>query len=123
MIPAAQRTRGDGRARLLPARPSVDCRFSEAGDDRRSYRGRGGAARDVLRSCSTAYGLRASARDDGNPGCGTRDTAISLLLGTCADGFEEAVPALEASLTALTRAQSTPGYVPLNVDPLGSELR
>jgi hypothetical protein len=52
---------------------------------------------------------------------GTRDVGRArprCLLGTCSDGFEEAVPALEASLTALTRAQSTPGYVPPNVDPL-----
>lgn len=76
------------------------------------------AARDVLRSCSTPYGLRASARDNGYPEVWTRDTAISLL-GICADGFEEVVPALEVSLSALTRAQSTLGYVPLNVDPLG----
>lgn len=77
-----------------------------------------GAARDALRWGSLPYGLRASGRDDGYPEVWTRDTAISLL-GICADGFEEVVPALEASLAALTRVQSTRGYVPLNVDPLG----
>jgi len=77
-----------------------------------------GTARDVLRSGSPPYGLRASGRDDGYPEVWTRDTAIRLL-GICADGFEEAVPALEASLAALTRAQSTLGYSPLNADPLG----
>ena len=73
-----------------------------------------GRARDVLRSCVTSLGLRASAGQRGYPEVWARDAMISLL-GICADGLEDLAPALAASLETLTRHQSTLGYIPLNV--------
>jgi glycogen debranching enzyme len=73
-----------------------------------------GRARDVLRSCVTSLGLRASAGERGYPEVWARDAMISLL-GVCADGLDDLVPALRDSLDTLTAHQSVLGYVPLNV--------
>src|SRR6185312_7830890 len=54
-------------------------------------------ARDVLRSCVTSLGLRASAGERGYPEVWARDAMISLL-GVCADGLQDLVPALRDSL-------------------------
>jgi glycogen debranching enzyme len=71
-------------------------------------------ARDVLAQCVTPLGLRASATDHGYSEVWTRDAMISLL-GICAAGLEELVPAMRSSLETLTSHQSSLGYVPLNV--------
>jgi hypothetical protein len=73
-----------------------------------------GRARDILRGCVTSLGLRASAGEPGYPEVWTRDAMISLL-GICADGLEDLVPALRDSLDTLTARQSDLGYIPLNV--------
>jgi hypothetical protein len=73
-----------------------------------------GRARDILRSCVTSLGLRASAGEPGYPEVWARDAMISLL-GICADGLEDLVPALRDSLDTLTARQSALGYIPLNV--------
>jgi glycogen debranching enzyme len=73
-----------------------------------------GRARDVLRACVTSLGLRASAGERGYPEVWARDAMISLL-GICADGLEDLVPALRVSLDTLTAHQSPLGYIPLNV--------
>lgn len=75
-------------------------------------------ALDVLRACVTPLGLRASAERDGYREVWTRDAVISLL-GVCAAGAEELVPALRRSLESLTRVQSPLGYIPINVGPDG----
>lgn len=75
-------------------------------------------ARLVLRSCAAPLGLRASASEDGYREVWTRDAMVALL-GACADGREELVPALRATLETLSAHQSALGYVPLNVDPDG----
>lgn len=73
-----------------------------------------GRARDVLAACVTSLGLRASAGHAGYPEVWARDAMISLL-GICADGLEDLLPALRVSLETLTAHQSSLGYVPLNV--------
>jgi len=78
-----------------------------------------GRARDVLRSCVTSLGLRASAGERGYPEVWARDAMISLL-GICADGLEDLVPALRVSLDTLTAHQSPLGYIPLNVGSDGN---
>ena len=78
-----------------------------------------GRARDVLRSCVTSLGLRASAGERGYPEVWARDAMISLL-GVCADGLNDLVPALHDSLDTLTAHQSALGYVPLNVGSDGN---
>jgi hypothetical protein len=78
-----------------------------------------GRARDVLRSCVTSLGLRASAGERGYPEVWARDAMISLL-GVCADGLNDLVPALRDSLDTLTAHQSALGYVPLNVGSDGN---
>jgi hypothetical protein len=78
-----------------------------------------GRARDVLRSCVTSLGLRASGGERGYPEVWARDAMISLL-GICADGLEDLLPALCDSLDTLTAHQSALGYIPLNVGPDGS---
>lgn len=76
-------------------------------------------ARSVLRACATSYGLRASAGPDGYLEVWARDLGISVL-GICADGFGEVLPAVVASLEALTAAQSDLGSIPIHVRPDGS---
>jgi len=78
-----------------------------------------GRARDVLRSCITSLGLRASAGERGYPEVWARDAMISLL-GICADGLEDLVPAICVSLDTLTAHQSPLGYIPLNVGSDGN---
>lgn len=78
-----------------------------------------GRARDILRSCVTSLGLRASAGEPGYPEVWTRDAMISLL-GICADGLDDLVPALRDSLDTLTAHQSDLGYIPLNVGSDGN---
>jgi hypothetical protein len=73
-----------------------------------------GRARDVLRGCITSLGVRASAGERGYPEVWARDAMISLL-GVCADGLEDLVPAMRDSLDTLTAHQSALGYIPLNV--------
>ncbi len=78
-----------------------------------------GRARDVLARCVTSLGLRASGGQAGYPEVWARDAMISLL-GICADGLEDLLPALRQSLETLTANQSPLGYVPLNVASDGS---
>jgi hypothetical protein len=78
-----------------------------------------GRARDVLRGCVTSLGLRASAGERGYPEVWARDAMISLL-GVCADGLEDLLPALQDSLDTLTAHQSALGYIPLNVGSDGN---
>jgi glycogen debranching enzyme len=73
-----------------------------------------GRARDVLAACVTSLGIRASGGERGYPEVWARDAMISLL-GICADGLEDLLPALRVSLETLTAHQSSLGYVPLNV--------
>ena len=76
-------------------------------------------ARDVLRSCVTSLGLRASAGERGYPEVWARDAMMSLL-GVCADGLQDLVPALRDSLDTLSANQSALGYIPLNVGSDGN---
>jgi len=71
-------------------------------------------ARDVLARCVTPLGLRASATGHGYSEVWTRDAMISLL-GICAAGLDDLVPAMRSSLETLTSHQSPLGYIPLNV--------
>jgi len=66
----------------------------------------------------TSLGLRASAGERDYPQVWARDAMISLI-GICADGMEELLPALQDSLDTLTAHQSALGYIPLNVGPDG----
>lgn len=74
------------------------------------------AAIDVLRRCATPVGFRASAGEGGYRQVWARDSMITLL-GACAAGLEEMLPAMRASLVTLTAAQRPLGYIPLNVEP------
>lgn len=76
-------------------------------------------ARAVLRACATPHGLRASAGPDGYAEVWARDLGVSVL-GICADGFDEVLPAVETSLEALTAVQSELGSIPIHVRPDGS---
>jgi hypothetical protein len=73
------------------------------------------AASQTLARCVTPIGLRASADEDGYDQVWARDSMVALL-GICAAGLDEMVPALRASLVSLADAQSPLGYVPLFVE-------
>jgi glycogen debranching enzyme len=76
-------------------------------------------ARAVLRACATPVGLRASAGPGGYAEVWARDVGVAAL-GICADGLRDVVPAVEASLEALTAVQSERGAIPVHVRPDGS---
>jgi glycogen debranching enzyme len=73
------------------------------------------AARETLLRCVSPAGLRASADERGYRQVWTRDAMVSLL-GVCAAGLSELVPAIRASLVSLADAQTPLGYVPIFVE-------
>ncbi len=75
-------------------------------------------ARRVLSRCVTPLGFRASATDDGYPEIWARDAMI-VLLGVCAAGLDELMPAVRTTLDTLAARQSPLGRIPTSVRPDG----
>lgn len=69
----------------------------------------------VLRECSHAAGMRASARERGYPQVWARDTMITLLGGALVDD-SSVQAALRASFDTLAKGQTDLGVIPNNVD-------
>ncbi len=73
-------------------------------------------ALNILHSCVTPYGYRASGLAAGYPQVWARDSAITFL-GATATGDETLFAAGRAALETLGKFQSNRGLIPLNVNP------
>jgi hypothetical protein len=73
-------------------------------------------ALNVLHSCVTPYGYRASGLAAGYPQVWARDSAV-IFLGAAATGDEQLLTAGRAALETLGKFQSERGLIPLNVNP------
>ncbi|MEO8596478.1 MAG: glycoside hydrolase 100 family protein [Candidatus Solibacter sp.] len=71
---------------------------------------------EVLRKCSHAAGINASAGNSGHSQIWARDSMITLL-GACTLDDAQVRAALRASIAALAAYQSDSGCIPNNVDP------
>lgn len=78
-------------------------------------------ALDVLRTCATAMGFKASALPGGYPQVWARDAAITSL-GALLTGEKMLIDCVRASLDTLGRHQSELGMVHLNVDTRTGEV-
>jgi len=74
------------------------------------------AALEVLHSCATSQGFRASGLAAGYPQVWARDNAI-IALGAFVSGDAQLMTAARASLRTLGAYQSRRGLIPLNVNP------
>jgi GH15 family glucan-1,4-alpha-glucosidase len=72
-------------------------------------------AHDVLKSCVTPLGFKASALPSGYPQVWARDSAITAL-GALVSGDDELIDCVRSSLETLGRAQTDLGMIHLNVD-------
>ena len=73
-------------------------------------------ALNIVHSCVTPYGYRASGLAAGYPQVWARDSAITFL-GAAASGDESLFAAGRAALATLGKFQSSRGLIPLNVNP------
>ena len=73
-------------------------------------------ALDILHSCATSKGFRASALATGYPQIWARDSII-IALGAIASSDSDLIAATRASLVTFSTYQSTRGMIQLNVNP------
>lgn len=78
-------------------------------------------ALDVLRSCSTEYGFKASALEGGYPQVWARDSMITAL-GALLTGEPDLIAGVRASLETLARTQTDLGMIHLNLDTRTNEV-